>query len=176
MSNPESLRTTWRFPYVPGKVIRYRRSKFSTRLPADHLYTAGHSWLRNEGGDLWQIGLTKFATRMLGEAVELDLEIGKGDSVETGQVVGWVEGFKAVTDIYVPLNGLFCGTNEALLEDMELLGRDSYDRGWIYSIEGKPDSDCLDVEGYMSVLDQTIDKMMGAPEENQMPPADSSVS
>jgi hypothetical protein len=50
---------------------------------------------------------------------------------------------------------------------MELLRRDPYDKGWIYSIEGKPDSNCIDIEGYMAVLDQTIDKMMGTPQEDE---------
>ena len=143
------------------KVIQYRRSKFSTRLLTDRVYTAGHSWLKNEEGDLWRIGLTKFAIRMLGEAVEMDMEINQGDCIETGQVIGWIEGFKAVTDIFAPMTGAFRGSNEQLINDMELLRRDPYGKGWIYSIEGKPDSSCVDVEGYMAVLDRTIDKMMG---------------
>ena len=150
-----------RFSRVSNDAIQYRRSKFSTRLPADRVYTAGHSWLKNEAGDLWRIGFTKFAIRMLGEAVEMDFEIAAGERIETGQVIGWIEGFKAVTDIYAPITGSFRGTNEDLVNDMELLRRDPYDKGWIYSIEGKPDSGCVDVQGYMAVLDRTIDKMMG---------------
>ena len=144
--------------------VQYSRSKFSTRLMTDCLYTAGHSWLKNVEGDLWRIGFTKFAVRMLGEAVEMDFEIAEGDGVEVGQVLGWIEGFKAVTDIYAPINGFFRGANAALVKDMEILRRDSYDKGWIYCIEGQPDSSCMDVEGYMAVLDGTIDKMMGAPD------------
>ena len=149
------------------KVIQYRRSKFSTRLLTDRVYTAGHSWLKNEEGDLWRIGLTKFAIRMLGEAVEMDMEISQGDCIETGQVIGWIEGFKAVTDIFAPMTGAFRGSNEQLINDMELLRRDPYGKGWIYSIEGKPDSSCVDVEGYMAVLDRTIDKMMGSRHEGE---------
>ncbi len=141
--------------------IRYRRAKFSTRLLADRMYTAGHSWLRNEEGDLWRIGFTKFAIRMLGETVEMDFEIAEGDPIETGQVIGWIEGFKAVTDIYAPMTGAFGGINQKLLKDLELLRRDPYQRGWIYSIEGKPDSSCVNLEGYVAVLDETIDKMLG---------------
>jgi glycine cleavage system H protein len=125
------------------------------------MYTAGHSWIRNEEGGLWRIGFTKFAIRMLGEAVEMDFEVAQGDRVETGQVIGWIEGFKAVTDIYAPMTGAFGGTNQELLKDLELLRRDPYHKGWIYSIEGKPDSSCVDPEGYVAVLDETIDKMLG---------------
>ncbi len=141
--------------------IQYRRSKFSTRLPTDRMYTAGHSWLKNEDGDLWRVGLTKFAVRMLGEAVEIDFEVAVGAQLETGQPIGWVEGFKAVTDIYVPIRGSFQGANEALLEDLEFLRSDPYDKGWLYVIKGQLDPTCVDVEGYMMVLDGTIDKMLG---------------
>ncbi len=141
--------------------IRYRRSKFSTRLPTDRLYTAGHAWLKNEGEGLWHIGFTKFSVRMLGEAVEMDIEIARGDRVEIGQAIGWIEGFKAVTDIYVPLAGCYSETNAALERNMALLRSDPYGEGWLYSIQGEPDSGCIDVEGYVAVLDEAIDKMLG---------------
>ena len=32
--------------------------------------------------------------------------------------------------------------------------------GWLYAIEGKPDSRCTDVHGYVGLLDATIDKML----------------
>ena len=38
--------------------IAYRRSRFSARLFADRLYTAGHGWLRREEGDLWRVAAT----------------------------------------------------------------------------------------------------------------------
>ena len=158
------------------EVIQYRRSKFSTRLLSDRLYTAGHSWLKNEGGDLWRIGLTKFATRMLGEGVEMEFEVGQDDRIKAGQVIGWIEGFKAVSDIYAPLTGTFFESNKTLLNDMGFLRSDPYEKGWLYSIEGKPDSSCVDVEGYMAILDQTIDKMMGTPHEEKTTPTNTGVS
>ncbi len=141
--------------------IRYNRAKFSTRLQDDRLYTAGHAWLRPEGENIWHVGLTKFALRMLGEAVEMEFEVKAGDQVETGQAVGWLEGFKAVTDIYTPIQGVFRGANRKLLEDLELLKRDPYGNGWLFELEGKIDDSCVDMHGYVAVLDATIDKMLG---------------
>lgn len=151
--------------------IRYSRSKYSTRLPTDRLYTAAHSWLKKEDGEVWRIGFTNFALRMLGEAVEMDFEVAPKDPIEKGSVIGWIEGFKAVTDIYAPMTGCFQGTNAALLEDLELLRRDPYGQGWMYSMEGEPDSSCVDAQGYAAVLDATIDKMMGV--RDPLPSADS---
>ena len=146
---------------MPEGEIRYKRSRFSTRLLENRLYTAGHSWLEKEKGDLWRIGYTKFAMRMLGEIVELEFEVKPGSSVETGQMVGWMEGFKAVSDIYSPLSGNFEGSNPELISDIKLLTSEPYGRGWLFKVRGLPGDDCLDVHGYVSLLDTTIDKMLG---------------
>jgi len=152
--------------------IHYKRSRFATSLPGDRLYTAGHYWLARdegpapEGPHLWQIGLTRFATRMLGDMVELDVEIEPGSRVETGQVIGWLEGFKATTDIYAPLAGRFEGINPRLETEIERLNSDPYDRGWLFRVQGEPGEECVDVHGYVSVLDTTIDRMLGKRHES----------
>jgi len=141
--------------------VRYKRSRFSTRLPRERSYTRGHLWLRPRGDGVWEIGITRFALRMLGDPVEIDVEAEPGDRLETGQVLGWVEGFKAVSDLFAPLPGEFVEANAALDEDIELIQRSLYDRGWLYAIRGEPGADCTDVQGYMDHLDATIDKMLG---------------
>ena len=146
--------------------IPYNRSRFSTRLLEDRLYTAGHSWLEREDEEVWRVGFTKFAVRMLGEIVELGFEAEPGATVETGQVIGWLEGFKAVTDMYSPLAGRFEGFNPAVDEQAALLSNDPYRRGWLFRVRGQPGDDCLDVHGYIALLDTTIDKMLGRRHEH----------
>ena len=146
---------------MTAEEIPYKRSRFSTRLLENRLYTAGHSWLEEEENDLWRIGFTKFAVRMLGEIVELGFETEAGADVETGQVIGWTEGFKAVTDIFPPLTGRFEGFNAAVENQVTLLTSDPYNMGWLFKIRGRPSDDCLDVQGYVTLLDTTIDKMLG---------------
>ena len=151
---------------MAAEEIHYKRSRFSTRLLEHRLYTAGHYWLDQDEEGLWRIGFTKFAIRMLGEVVEMDFEIKPGSQVETGQVIGWLEGFKAVTDIYSPLPGEFEGHNPDLDSEIKLLGTDPYRRGWLFRVRGNPGEDCLDVHGYVSLLDTTIDKMLGKRHES----------
>lgn len=141
--------------------VRYKRSRFSTRLLRHRLYTAGHSWLEHQHNSCWRVGFTKFATRMLGEVVEVGFETQTGQNIETGQVVGWVEGFKAVTDIFSPLSGRFERFNPRLDDDIALLTNEPYTTGWLLEVHGKPGSDCIDVDGYVALLDTTIDKMLG---------------
>jgi glycine cleavage system H protein len=141
------------------KVVSYKRSRFSTRLPTDRLYTPAHYWLMAIAGDVWRVGFTKFATRMLGDFVEQGFEAKPGDRVEVGQTIGWVEGFKAITDVYCVVAGEFIGANPALSADITLTDTDPYGQGWLYSVRGLPDPNSVDVQGYTEMLDLTIDKM-----------------
>ena len=103
----------------------------------------------------------RFEGSNLGEIVELEFETAPGSPVETGQVIGWLEGFKAVTDIFSPLAGRFEGSNPAVDDKVTLLTTDPYRRGWLFKVQGQPGDECLDVHAYVSLLDTTIDKMLG---------------
>lgn len=111
------------------------------------------------------MGLTKFATRMLGEMVEMGLEVQSGASVKVGQVIGWVECLKAASDLFCMGTGEMLGANEALNDDPELLHKDPYGRGWLYAFRGTPEPDAVDAEGYAAFLDEVISKMLGESDE-----------
>ena len=144
-----------------GAFLSFQRAKFKTRLPRGRLYTPGHMWLREAEPGVWQVGLTRFALRMLGEPVDLDFEAAPDGALEVGDVVGWLEGFKAVTDLFAPLPGRFAGGNPALDEDLRRVHSSPYERGWLFAVRGEPGADCVDEEGYASFLEATIDKMVG---------------
>ena len=96
---------------------------------------------------------------MLGDLVEHGFNVQAGEKVSVGQAIAWVEGFKAISDIYCVAEGEFLGGNPALLEDISLVDSAGYDAGWLYAVKGSPDPNSLDVNGYISVLDATIDKL-----------------
>lgn len=141
--------------------LAYQRSKFKTRLPTDRVYTRAHAWLRPQGEDRVRIGFTLFATRMIGEVVEFDFEVQGGAQVQEGDAVGWLEGFKAVSDIYAPMSGSFAGTNAELDADVSAIHRSPYAEGWIYEMVGDLPESALSPEDYAACLDGTIDRMMG---------------
>jgi glycine cleavage system H protein len=140
--------------------LLYKRARFVTSLPVERLYSPSHFWIAELGAGVWRVGFTRFATRMLGEIVEHEFQVEIGAPVESGQIIGWIEGFKAISDIYSVAEGKFAGGNPALTEKIELIAKEPYDAGWLYTIEGKPDSRCTDVHGYVGLLDATIDKML----------------
>jgi len=143
----------------PGQTLYYKRSRFSSRLPTDRLYSPSHFWIAQDEAGVWRIGFTKFATRMLGDLVEHAFEVKPGEPVTVGQPIGTVEGFKALTDLYCVADGEFVGPNPELERDVTLTDSDPYGKGWLYRVRGTPDTAATDVHGYVALLDATIDKM-----------------
>lgn len=142
------------------KKLHYRRARFVTQLPVEYRYSPSHYWIGPQADGSWRVGLTKFATRMLGEMVELGFDAELGAAVESGQILGWVEGFKAIADVYCIAEGTFAGTNLALKQKVTLVNKDPYGAGWLYQVRGNPDAKCVDVHGYEHILDKTIDKIL----------------
>jgi glycine cleavage system H protein len=142
------------------ETVAYKRSRFSTRLPVGYRYTPSHYWLLEIEPGVWRVGFTKFAARMLGDIVEFDFRVPAGAPIDAGQVLGWTEGFKAMSDIYSAASGAFLGSNPLLASAITLIDHDPYGEGWLYSVRGLPDPGSTDVQGYIAVLDATIDTML----------------
>ena len=87
-------------------------------------------------------------------------EIKPETQIQPGQILGWVEGFKAISDVYSFSEGQFVGTNPALQQNITLINKKPYREGWIYEVKGQLDNKCIDAEGYAAILNQTIDKML----------------
>jgi glycine cleavage system H protein len=108
----------------------------------------------------WRVGFTKFATRMLGEIVEVRFEKTVGSTVASGEIVGSIEGFKAISDLYSCADGTFAGSNPELAKNVEKVSEEPYGAGWLYEIDGVPDSRCMPLDAYKTLLDATIDRIL----------------
>jgi glycine cleavage system H protein len=141
--------------------VRFKHARFSARLPAAFRYSLSHYWMAEVGDEpgLWRVGFTKFATRMLGELVEARYEVKAGDPVASGRNIGYVEGFKAASDLYCVMDGVFAGGNPLLEADACLVKSSPYEDGWLYAVRGEPESTSVDVHGYVAHLETLIEKM-----------------
>jgi glycine cleavage system H protein len=148
---------------TPPEELHYRRSLFRTRLLGDRLYTASHFWIQEQESGLWRIGVTKFASRMLGDVVEIGWDAAEGLRIEVGETIGWFEGFKARSDLYSVAAGAFAGGNPELVDRIALIDDDRYRRGWLYAVRGTPDPNAMDMHGYAALLDETIERMKNKP-------------
>ena len=165
MTDPDDCRTS----YVTdlGDGIHYRRCRFAAALPKAYRYTAAHCWLAKAGEpDLWRVGFTRFAVRMLGDFVELRIDLAPSSPVHTGMEIGSYEGLKAVTCLYCAVDGYFHRANPALDAEAELARADPHAAGWLYEARGSPDAAAVDVHGYVAVLNATIDKLQGVDEKD----------
>jgi glycine cleavage system H protein len=158
------------------ETVRFRHAHFSARFPVDCLYTPSHYWIRPVDGvagpaagaasgtspRLWHVGFTKFATRMLGELVEMVLEVQPGQTVAGGDRLGTVEGFKAVSDLFCVVDGTLQAANPALTAEACLTHSDPYGAGWLYAAEGTPSVGHLDVHAYIALLTETIDRLQAS--------------
>ena len=160
------------------ETVRFRHAHFSARFPVDCLYTPSHFWMRPADGRpiddaetldargdtprLWHVGFTKFATRMLGELVEMVLEVKPGQTVAGGERLGTVEGFKAVSELFCVVDGTLQSANPALTAEACLTHSDPYGAGWLYAVQGRPTSGHLDVHGYIALLTATINQLQAS--------------
>jgi glycine cleavage system H protein len=152
--------------------VRYKHARFSARFPDTFRYSPSHYWMAPVEGEpgLWRVGFTKFATRMLGELVDCEWQVPQGGAVEPGQVVGWVEGFKAASDVFCVMHGAFESGNPYLKQDACIVRSDPYEQGWLYSVRGEPEPDSVDVHGYIELLDATIKRMAESTHAEDAPP------
>ena len=142
--------------------VYYRRSRFTTHLPTACRYSPAHYWLLEESQGVWRVGLTKFATRMLGDIVEFEFSAQPGTDIVVGDEIGSIEGLKAVTSIFCAGAGRFLGESGLLRKDVTLAESDPYGQGWLYRLQGEPAHDTVDVHGYVAILDATIDRMLAS--------------
>jgi glycine cleavage system H protein len=140
--------------------VYFRRSRFTTHLPRDRRYSPSHYWLLEESPGIWRVGLTRFATRMLGDIVEFGFTILQGKSTSLGDEIGSIEGLKAVTSVFAAGSGRFLGEGAPLRHDVTLVDSDPYGEGWLYRLDGVPGGDTVDVHGYVAILDATIERML----------------
>jgi glycine cleavage system H protein len=102
-------------------------------VPDDRWYSEDHQWLQADG-DLYRVGLTDYAQDALGEVTLVQL-VDTGVRVSAGAELGEVEAFKAMTDLYMPVNATVVELNAALAENPTIVNEDPYGLGWLCRVE-----------------------------------------
>jgi glycine cleavage system H protein len=116
-------------------------------------YSDDHEWAKLEGEDV-RIGISDFAQDQLGDIVYVDLPA-LGTHFVKGAEFGTVESVKAVSELFIPLDGTITAINTNLEDAPELVNQDPYEKGWMLLI--KPDdisqlSQLKDKNAYLDVL------------------------
>lgn len=119
-------------------------------IPADLHYTSDHEWVRTNGS-LLTVGITAYAADALGDVVYVD-HPAVGSSVSAGAIVGEVESTKSVGEIFAPVSGTVTETNQAVVDDPELINRDPYGEGWLFTVETTEQPELMDADAYRALI------------------------
>ncbi len=111
-----------------------------SEVPSDLYYTASHEWVRLEEDGTVTVGITDHAQKALGDLVfvespEIGSELAQGDACCV------IESVKAASDIYMPISGEIIDTNNALVDEPEMINGSAYDDGWIFKIKPVDEDD-----------------------------------
>lgn len=104
-------------------------------LPEGVWFAETHEWARSEG-DLVRVGISDYAQDKLGDLTFVELPP-MGDRFARGEQFGSVESTKAVSELFMPIDGEISAVNTELAESPGLVNSDPYGAGWIVAI--KPD-------------------------------------
>ncbi len=109
-------------------------------------FTKNHEWIRVEGQEAY-VGISDFAQSELGEIVFVDIPT-VGESLQKEEVFGSVEAVKAVSDLFIPVEGTVLEANAALEDHPELINKEPYDAGWIIKISLNNPADLQELLSY----------------------------
>jgi glycine cleavage system H protein len=126
----------------------------SFTVPDDCRFLDSHEWARRHNGTV-RIGISDFAQDELGDVVFVELPR-EGDELQNGEDFGVIESIKAVSDLYAPVSGTVTATNDALIDDPELVNDDPFGDGWMLEVELDDESeldDLLSPEAYREQIE-----------------------
>ena len=102
-------------------------------------FSKQHEWASIDG-EVATIGITKYASEMLGDVVFVELPE-KGKNIEKAGQAGVVESTKAASDIYSPIAGEVVDTNKSIVDDPAAVNKDPEGNAWFFKIKVKNKSD-----------------------------------
>ena len=120
-------------------------------MSAELLYSKDHEWVRVESDGVAVIGVTDFAAEQLGDVVYVDLPEA-GSEITSGTEMGEIESTKSVSDLFSPISGTVSETNQAVVDEPELVNSSPFEEGWLIkaTFEALPD-DLLSAEEYKAL-------------------------
>ncbi len=116
----------------------------------ERFYAKTHEWLKIEG-DKALVGISEHAQKELGDIVYIELPT-VGAKLKRGSILCEVESVKAVSEIYMPVDGTVLSVNELLEDNPELINEDALNNHICeIKIEGELEG-LLSIDGYLATV------------------------
>ena len=117
-----------------------------SNAPSHLKYAKSHEWVETISEGTYRVGISDHAQDLLGDMVFIELpEIGQTVSAQEECAV--VESVKAASDVYSPLSGEVVEINEALVDAPDLVNRDPYGDGWLFTVKA---TDLSELDGLIA--------------------------
>ena len=118
-------------------------------FPENLKYAKSHEWVKDLGSGLFEIGISDFAQKELGDIVYINLPQA-GDEIKEGKPFADIESVKAVSDILSPVTGTVKEVNEALTSAPDSINKAPYE-SWLIRAEGSVSPALISVKEYEAV-------------------------
>ena len=119
-------------------------------FPAGLKYSKSHEWVKELSSGLFEVGISDFAQKELGDIVYVNLPEA-GDEVKAEASFGDIESVKAVSDIISPINGIVKEINEAAVSSPDSINKTPYE-AWLIRVEGTIGEELLSAEDYEKLI------------------------
>ena len=119
-------------------------------FPKNLKYSKSHEWVKDLGSGLFEIGISDFAQKELGDIVYVNLPQA-GDALTADVSFGEVESVKAVSDIISPVSGTVKEVNAALVSAPDSINQTPYE-SWLIRAEGSAEEGLLSAEEYEKLI------------------------
>jgi len=119
-------------------------------FPTNLKYAKSHEWVKDLGNGLFEIGISDYAQKELGDLVYVNLPK-IGDELEAEKTFADVESVKAVSDVLSPVKGTVKEVNEAILSAPEIINQAPYE-SWFIRAEGTLTAGLLSAEEYEKLI------------------------
>lgn len=140
-------------------------------IPEHLKYTPTHEWFFIEKKSI-TVGLTSFIIDKLDKLLYLDIPK-EGDEILSGICFGEIESFEMLVDITSPISGKIIASNARLIENLDLLSNDPYNKGWLIKFivtEPYHDNELLSAQEYGKLIAKL---QPSAPQKRKRPHAGS---
>jgi glycine cleavage system H protein len=118
-------------PHQPPLVFMMGRSPVF--LPTDLRYARQHMWIDAKTGPVRRFGFTTYAVKLIGDPIALRWKVNVGDPITAGKPIGHIEGSKAVSDLFAPVDGTLEAINDEVLKDLNKIQWNPYE-AWLLSV------------------------------------------
>jgi glycine cleavage system H protein len=121
--------------------------------PKQLRYSPTHEWVHIDGSTA-TVGISRFAVDQLTDLIMIELP-SVGTRLVPGKGFGEIESVKAVSDLYAPIEGEVTEVNTAVVDNVQLLAEDPYEKGWLIKLKIKDPaetSELMDFAAYEQKL------------------------